>query len=95
MNITTRHSKSTGKPYIAVNFDNMTAEAFCSTLLEALSRKERRYAQAVAKMQKTDKYYLLAVHVLKRTQKQIEEIESAYYEYNCKMNDRLEKGNML
>ena len=94
MNITSRHSKTSGKQYIVVNFDSLTPEAFMTLLLDSLNRKEKRYARAVARMKKTDKYYKLAVHVLERTQKHILEVESAYYEYTCKMQDRLEKGNI-
>lgn len=94
MNITSRRSKVTGKQYIVVNFDSISPEEFMTLLLDSLNRKEKRYATAVARMKKTDKYYKLAVHVLERTHKQILDVESAYYEYICKMQDRLEKGNL-
>lgn len=94
MNIKECRSKTTPKSYISVNFDSITAEEFYTLLLDSLTRKERRYASAVSRLKKTDKYYGLAVYVLKRTQKHILEVESAYYEYTCKMQDRLAKGNI-
>lgn len=94
MNITSRHSKVSGSQYVVVNFDTISAEEFYSLMLDSLTRKEKRYARAVARLKKSDKYYKLAVHVLERTQKHILEVESAYYEYTCKMQDRLTKGNI-
>ncbi|MEE0061571.1 MAG: hypothetical protein UE295_12145, partial [Acutalibacteraceae bacterium] len=63
-------------------------------LLYALRIKEARYAKCVARMKKTDKYYKLAKHILSRVQEQIVEVEAAQYEYFCKTQDKLEKGNL-
>lgn len=95
MRIVTRWSKTLGKNYISVSIDNMTADQFCDTLLEALHIKEKKYSAVVANMKKTDKYYTLARHILCRTQEQIIEVEGAKYEHFCKMQDKLEKGNVL
>ena len=94
MKIVGRWSKPSKKSYISIQIDNMTAEQFCETILYALRIKEARYAKCVARMSKTDKYYKLAQHILSRTQEQINEVESAKYEYDCKMQDKLEKGNI-
>lgn len=94
MKIVGRWSKPNKKPYISIQIDNMTAEQFCDTLLYALRTKESRYAKCVARMSKTDKYYKLATHILSRVQDQIDEVESAKYEYFCKTQDKFEKGNI-
>lgn len=94
MNITTRFSKAVQGSYTSISFNSMSADTLAELLLSALREKERRYTKCLAKLKPTDNYYLLCLHIVNRCRRHILEIECGVYEHTCKMQDRLEKGNV-
>lgn len=94
MKIVQKWQRNTGRPYLAVQIEDMTAEQLCEILLTGLHTKESKYTQVLTKIDRTNKYYRLAQQILDRTRSQIVSIESAQYDYLCRMEDKLNKGEM-